>query len=249
MLCLLMLILLLVGCGQLSKGKYTISGRVTDASGNGVEGVTITFNHSTATVTTNAQGQWTYPDATGSMTVTPVKQGWTFTPESRLVDKANSKVDFTGESVPIVVEAIAGGQSHTIALKSDGTVWAWGHNDYGQLGDGTTTMRTTPVQVSNLSGVHAIACGTHHVVALKGDGTVWTWGRNVNGQLGDGTWTDRHTPVQVEDLNGVCAVAGGGDHTIALKCDGTVWTWGRNLDGQLGDGTSRFRNTPVQVDI
>ena len=79
------------------------------------------------------------------------------------------------------VTAIAGGSAHTIALKNDGTVWAWGYNDYGQLGDGTYGKRTTPVQVSSLIGVTAIAGGAYHTIALKSDGTVWAWGDNKYG--------------------------------------------------------------------
>ena len=85
------------------------------------------------------------------------------------------------------VVAIAKGENHSLALKSDGTVWAWGHNIYGQLGDGTTTTRTTPVPVAGLSNVVAIASGDWHSLALKSDGTVWAWGWNPVGQLGDGT--------------------------------------------------------------
>ena len=89
------------------------------------------------------------------------------------------------------VVAIAGGGYHSMALKSDGTVWAWGANYYGQLGDGSTTNRTTPVQVSGLTGVVAIAGGGNHSLALKSDGTVYAWGYNNRGQLGDGTTTQR----------------------------------------------------------
>ena len=95
------------------------------------------------------------------------------------------------------VTAVAAGSGHTIALRSDGTVLAWGYNSYGQLGDGTTTWRDTPVQVSGLSGVTAIAGGSFYTVALKSDGTVWAWGDNSSGQLGDGTTTNSTTPVQV----------------------------------------------------
>ena len=123
---------------------------------------------------------------------------------------------------------IAGGGEHSIALKSDGTVWAWGNNWVGQLGDGTTSHRSTPVQVSGLSGVIAIAGGGYHSIALKSDGTVWAWGWNEYGQLGDGTTSHRSTPVQVSGLSGVIAIAGGGYHSIALKSDGTVWAWGNN---------------------
>jgi alpha-tubulin suppressor-like RCC1 family protein len=143
--------------------------------------------------------------------------------------------------------AVAGGYYHTVVLKDDSTVWAWGYNNYGQLGDGTAINRNTPVQVPGLSGIKAIACGYYHTVALKDDGTVWAWGYNYYGQLGDGTTTNRNYPVQVPGLSGITAIASGYYHTIALKDDGTVWTWGYNNYGQLGDGTAINRNTPVQV--
>jgi len=136
---------------------------------------------------------------------------------------------------------------HTCALKSDGTVWCWGDNEYGELGDGTTTERHTPVQVSGLTNVVAVAPGSVHTCALKSDGTVWCWGDNYYGQLGDGTTTERHTPVQVSGLTNVVAVTVGSLHTCALKSDGTVWCWGFNGAGELGDGTTTDRHTPVQV--
>ncbi len=166
-----------------------------------------------------------------------------------------------GVGVLTGVTAVAGGLGHTIALKSDGTVWAWGNNDYGQLGDGTGGVadRYTPVQVKGpggvgvLTGVTAIASGSYSSIALQGDGTVWAWGWNDTGQLGDGTTTDRYTPVQVKGpggvgvLTGVTAISSDWHHTIALKGDGTVWAWGYNYYGQLGDGTATDRHTPVQV--
>ena len=152
------------------------------------------------------------------------------------------------------IEAIAAGSYHSLALKPDGTVWTWGYNSDGELGDGTTTLRTTPVQVlgtgSNgfLSNVGVIAAGNYYSLALKNDGTVWTWGSNNNGQLGDGTTTQRTTPVQVTGLSGtVVAIAAGSGHSLALKNDGTVWAWGANYYGELGDGTTTQRTTPVQV--
>ena len=154
--------------------------------------------------------------------------------------------------------AIAGGYHHTIALKSDGTVWTFGANDAGQLGDGTNTHRITPVQVFGeggsgfLTDVSAIAGGHYHTIALKSDGTVWAWGNNFHGQLGDNTTTSRHTPVQVHgegdigNIEDMSAIAAGYRHTIALKADGTVWAWGHNGYGQLGDGTTTESWTPVQ---
>ena len=145
------------------------------------------------------------------------------------------------------ITAIARGYSHSLALKNDGTVWAWGSNVYGQLGDGTVVDKATAVQVSGLSGITAIAGGYLHSLALKNDGTVWAWGSNVYGQLGDGTVVDKATAVQVIGLSGITAIASGYSHSLALKNDGTVWAWGNNNNGQLGDGTTRDATTAVQV--
>ena len=143
---------------------------------------------------------------------------------------------------------VAAGLNHIVALKSDGTVWAWGSNSIGQLGDGTTTNRSSPVQVPGLTGVVAVAAGFAHTLALKSDGSLWVWGSNSSGQLGDGTTTYyRTSPVQVPGLTGVVAVAGGGYYSLALKSDGSVWAWGMNDYGQLGDGTKTNRSLPVQV--
>jgi len=138
------------------------------------------------------------------------------------------------------VRAIAAGGHHSVALREDGTVWAWGSNLWGQLGDGTQSNRLTPVQVQNLSNVKAIAAGREHSMALREDGTVWTWGW-------DGTSIPSWIPEQVQYIDNVRAVAAGWRHSIALREDGTVWTWGNNQLGQLGDGTTTTRNNPVRV--
>jgi alpha-tubulin suppressor-like RCC1 family protein len=149
------------------------------------------------------------------------------------------------------VTAIAAGGANgfdfSLALKNDGTVWAWGYNQYGQLGDGTKTDKYIPVEVTGLTNIVAIAAGCNHGVALKDDGTVWVWGPNTFGTLGDGTTTERTTAVQVSGLTDVIAITAGYLHTVALKKDGTVWAWGLNYTGQLGDGTVTDRYTPVQV--
>ncbi|SHO52048.1 RCC1 domain-containing protein [Anaerocolumna xylanovorans] len=134
-------------------------------------------------------------------------------------------------SSPRVIDVEAGFY-HTIALKDDGTVWAWGLNEFGQLGDGTYTNRNYPVQVGGLSGIKAVDAGDFYNIALKDDGTVWLWGYNEGGQLGDGTSIRRVTPVQAIGLSGIIDISGGEDGTIALKNDGTVWFWGtRKTDG------------------
>ncbi|MFZ4858969.1 MAG: C13 family peptidase [Desulfuromonadaceae bacterium] len=140
------------------------------------------------------------------------------------------------------ITSISAGSLHAVALKNDGTVWSWGGNSTGQLGDGTVSIdyggKSSPVQVSGLTGVIAVAAGSAHTVALKSDGTVWTWGYNGYGQLGNGTTVNSSTPVQVSGLTEITAIAAGSGNTIALKNDGTVWTWGDNYYGQLGNGTA-----------
>ena len=140
-----------------------------------------------------------------------------------------------------------GNDGFVLALRHDGTMAAWGWNQYGQLGDGTTTDRLSPVAVTGLTNAVAIAAGGVHSLALKGDGTVWSWGYNNNGQLGDGTTTSRSVPAPVPGLADVIAISAGTAHSLALKADGTLWGWGSNGNGQVGDGTVVDRLAPVQV--
>jgi len=106
-----------------------------------------------------------------------------------------------------------------------GTGKAWGSNSQGQLGNGTTSGSTTPVDVSDLTGITALGAGAEHSLAVKSDGTARAWGQNNNGELGDGTTTDRLTPVQVSGITGATAVAGGTAHSLVLKSNGTVWSF------------------------
>ena len=142
---------------------------------------------------------------------------------------------------------IAAGNQHSLALTADGSLWAWGWNLSGQLGDGTTTNRSTPVRVQGPSNVQQIAAGHQHSLALTADGSLWAWGDNSSSQLGDGTTTSRTTPVQVQGLDNVRQIAAGLTHSLALTADGSLWAWGGNSAGQLGDGTTTRRTTPVQV--
>src|SRR3989339_893222 len=132
--------------------------------------------------------------------------------------------------------AISAGYQHTIALKSDGTLWAWGSNGYGQLGDDTTTERLFPTQIGTDMTWVTVSAGNNHTIALKSDGTLWAWGLNDNGQLGDVTATQRTSPTKIGTDTNWVAVSAGGAHTIAIKSDGTLWGWGNNSNGQLGLG-------------
>jgi len=147
------------------------------------------------------------------------------------------------------VIAVAAGDAFSAALRRDGTVWTWGTNGYGQLGDGSRRSRNIPVQVKNLNNIIAISEGDFNTVALKSDGTVWTWGSNEFGQLGDGTLKNRNIPVQVKSMTNVVGVSTGKYHMVALRSDTTIWSWGDNSFGGLGnaDYDSRLETTPVQV--
>ena len=147
------------------------------------------------------------------------------------------------------VAAITVGMNHTCALKADGGVVCWGYNISGQLGDGTTTTRLTPVAVSGLEKRRGSDHGGRdpNVCADNGRGRDVLGGNDV-GQLGDGTTTTRLTPVAVSGLeSGVAAITVGGTQTCALTTGGGVMCWGGNDVGQLGDGTTTTRLTPVAV--
>lgn len=155
----------------------------------------------------------------------------------------------TSPASATVSPMISCGNNHVILLKSDGTVWTFGDNQFGQLGNNTTTNSNTPVQVSGLTDVIAINAGCNHSMALKSDGTVWTWGQNSYGQLGDNTTTNSSIPIQVNGLSEVTAIAAGSKHSLVLKSDSTVWSWGNNSLGQLGTGTITNSLTPIKTNF
>jgi len=146
--------------------------------------------------------------------------------------------------------AIATQGAHVLAMRN-GTVWSWGHNLYGQVGDGTNINREYPVQIDDFMFVTDVSAGGSTSLALKQDGTVWSWGNNDHGQLGTGSTlpATSNRPVRVANLSSVTAISAGSSHSLALKSDGTVWAWGWNPLGELGIGTTDFdaHPTPVQV--
>ena len=183
-------------------------------------------------------------DGTRTQRTTPVK----------VSKPTNTPTDFTYVQV-------SAGWNHSLALGSNGYVYAWGNNDSGRLGDGTTTDRNMPVKVekpadapTNFTYVQ-VSAGANHSLALGSDGYAYAWGNNSNGQLGDGTTTDRNMPVKVEKPADAptnftyVQVSAGYWHSLALGSDGNAYAWGHNDSGELGDGTTtrRTRTTPVRV--
>ncbi|MCC6629870.1 MAG: hypothetical protein IT340_21030 [Chloroflexi bacterium] len=225
------------GSGRLGDG--TTTNRLSPVAVSGLTGVTAVAagdQHSIAVLSNGTVRAWgnngsgRLGDGTSQNRSTPV-----------------TVVGVGGTGTLGAVAAVAAGGGHSLALRSDGSVVAWGANSFGQLGDGTTTGKAFPVVVAGLSGVLAIAAGASHSLALKADGTVVAWGYNAYGRLGDGTTANRSAPVAVNGLTGVTAIASGMEHSLARKGDSSVIAWGRNDSGQLGDGSTTDRTAPVTV--
>lgn len=149
----------------------------------------------------------------------------------------------TAEAAETEIVQVSLASQFSAVVMSDGSLWMWGANGLGQLGDGTMENHSTPVKV--MDDVVQVSLGHFHSAAIKSDGSLWTWGSNAQGQLGDGTREGRSTPVKVMD--DVVQVSLSGYHSSAIKSDGSLWMWGRNNYGQLGDGTKEDRVNPVKV--
>lgn len=144
------------------------------------------------------------------------------------------------------IVAIGAGYNNSFALDGDGYVWAWGNNQSGQLGDGTTSNNSNPRKVPGVSGIISIAGGQGHIIALKGDGSVYGWGQNGAGQLGNGNTTNCQSPVTV-GINNVASIGAGRNHSLAITNDKKVWTWGSNWGGQLGNNSTTQSPIPVEI--
>ena len=205
-------------------------------------------------VTTSAGGaNWKQVAGGGSFTAAIKTDGtlWTWGINTNVQLGDNTT---TNRSTPVTTFAggtnwkqVAVGSFHTAAIKTDGTLWTWGGNNVGRLGDNTITDRFTPVTTfAGGTNWKQVTCGYGHTAAIKTDGTLWTWGSNYDGQLGNNTTTQILTPVTTSAGGANWKqVTSKGDHTAAIKTDGTLWTWGSNFAGQLGNNTTTNRSIPV----
>ena len=145
-------------------------------------------------------------------------------------------------------QAIAAGFSHNLAIKDNGTLWAWGDNSKGECGLGNTiTPQTTPTQIGTDSNWKTISGGNLYSVAIKTDGTLWTWGFNNTNQLGNSTTVDVYIPTQIGSDTDWKFISAGDTHCFAIKNDGTLWGWGDNTDSKLGNNSTIDLTVPTQI--
>ena len=221
---------------------------VTTTPATAVAGTPITLNGTV--VPSNATEKnivWSMksPGATGATIIGATNSSVTLNTTAAGTAVVTAKITngTTGDSIT----AISVGSYHTLAVKSDGSLWAWGQNGSNQFGDGTNKDSNTPVKVGTDKTWSVLSAGSDHSLALKSDGSLWSWGNNSYGQLGDGTKITRSKPVSVGTDTNWVAISAGSYHSLALKSDGSLWAWGWNNYGQLGDGTNTDSNIPVRV--
>jgi len=251
-----------------SSSNYGVSSVDIGAPGSGIISTASTYKYGTTTYETMSGTSMATPHVTGaaallksnfpSATTAQIKEAIlstaVYTPS--LAGKVSTKgrlnvndaMNYMAARLPwsmkMVDTKMAAGYSHSLIIKTDNTLWAWGSNSYGQLGNGTKTNKLKPVKI--IDNVAQVACGTEYSLAIKTDGSLWAWGYNSSGQLGDGTTTNRLSPVKVMDS--VVKVVCSNHQTFAIKTDGSLWAWGYNYNGQLGDGTkANNKISPVKI--
>lgn len=224
--------------GQLGNGTTTSSTSPVTVTGFSADATAIAAgNYHTCAVTTDGQIECWGSNSIGQLGNGTAADALTPSPVS----------DLAGPAI-----AVTSGGLHTCAVVTDGQIQCWGHNSYGQLGNGTTTGGRTPTTVAGLAGpataFTALTTGGYHTCAVITDGQIQCWGYNFHGQLGNGTTTDSRTPTPVTVQPADAAtLAAGGYHTCAVTTDGQVRCWGLNHYGQLGNGTTTNTPTPVTV--
>jgi alpha-tubulin suppressor-like RCC1 family protein len=143
----------------------------------------------------------------------------------------------------------SGGRDHSLGVRANGTLWAWGLNSNGRLGDNSITSRRSPVSVvGGFTDWISASAGGYHSLGVRANGSLWAWGNNGNGQLGDDTITSRRSPVSVVGgFTDWISASAGGFHSLGVRANGTLWAWGNNSNGRLGDDTVTDQSSPVSV--
>ncbi len=241
---------------------HSCAARNTDGAGtlycwgsntNGKLGNGTTTNRTTPVTVANVSNGWRVSAGVGhtcALSFDGLLRCWGLNASGQLADGTTTNRTTAVSSVGFRqpdVHLVATSPTHTCGVRSDGTVRCWGSNGSGQLGNGTTTQRSTPVAVTGVENAVAVAVGTTHSCALLRSGRVWCWGANSSGQLGDGTTTNRSTAAAVINVSTAAAIAASGSQTCVRLANGTVSCWGANTNGQLGDGTTTQRPSPVST--
>ena len=227
--------------------KYKVTVLVTDSDFNKVQGATVKIDDEEYKTDENGCVTVYFNNGNYKLAAQKSEVGkaqTTLTVDDNAVKKSmclckNSSND--GENNNECKLSLRAGQSAVIT--KDGSLYTWGDNDYGQLGDGTTTDKYIPKKI--MDNVKLVSLGNFHSAAIMKDGSLYTWGNNSSGQLGDGTTTKSLTPIKIMD--NVRSVSLGNGYSAAIMEDGSLYTWGNNSDGQLGDGTTTKRYTPKKI--
>lgn len=237
--------------GGASIAQVFSSGKVTGIA-VGTETITASQDSVTGSLSVTITAPWTMVSAGGYQTIARKADGnlyaWGSNIQGQLGDSST-----TNRNAPVQVNAgtgtttwkmVAVGDQFAVGIRSGtsttatgGTLWAWGYNQNGQLGDGTQTNRSVPVQIGKDTDWAFVSAGKGHVLALKTSGLLYSWGRNDNGQMGDGTVIGKLVPTKIGTATWL-TVSAGATHSIGLQKDGTLWTWGGNDSGQLGNASS-----------
>ncbi len=244
------------GWSQLVTGTRTGYLRQTDGTLWGWGGAIIgdnTLVQKSSAVQIGASTDWNRIAAGSSHTLATKTDGSLWTWGSNDVGQLGNDVTSTAVSSPIQIGSltdwnlVAVGNNNSLAIKTNGTLWAWGFNSSGQIGDGTIVNKSSPIQIGTLTNWNKISAFNSHVLATKNDNSLWAWGKGSNGRLGDSTSTTKSSPVQIGTLTDWMLISAGSDHSAAIKTNGTLWIWGTGGVGAIGNSSTVSRSSPVQI--